>query len=141
VVSHPLRNIVLPKPSLFSEVTDVLTDKFVQRRDARKRSGLLCCPTHCLLTLEHQAVFDNALDLARLKGVSDVRLKTRLWQWRVENDLTLQEEADLTGMSISYLSRLERGLRQASPKTKVLLARRLGVGVRDLFDVEPVEES
>ncbi len=39
------------------------------------------------------------------------------------------------------VSRLERGQRNASPRLKVLMARRLGVAVGDLFEVEPIEDD
>jgi hypothetical protein len=37
------------------------------------------------------------------------------------------------------LSRLERGQRQLRPMTKVHMARRLGVEVQVLFEVDPIE--
>lgn len=67
-------------------------------------------------------------------------LKTRLRLWRIDNGYTQEEIADLAGISEAYLSRLERGERQIAPKTKVQVARRLGVRVSDLFDSEPLEE-
>lgn len=66
-------------------------------------------------------------------------LSNRLRQWRVDTGLTLQEVADLTGVSVSMLSRVERGQKHLSPQTKVRVARRLGVRVADLFDVEDPE--
>lgn len=63
---------------------------------------------------------------------------SRLRTWRLQQQLTLQEIADLTGVSQPMLSQVERGLRELAPLTKVKVARRLGVPVRDLFDVEPV---
>jgi Predicted transcriptional regulators len=53
--------------------------------------------------------------------------------WRLENGLTLQEVSDLSGISASMISRVERGQSQLSPLAKVRLARALGVRVRDLF--------
>jgi transcriptional regulator with XRE-family HTH domain len=46
--------------------------------------------------------------------------------------------ADLTGLSKSMLSRVERGERELAPMTKVRVARRLGVRVSDLFTVEEI---
>ena len=66
-------------------------------------------------------------------------LDSRLRQWRVDNGLSLQELSDLTGLSVSGLSRLERGERQPRPLTRVKIARRLGVTVAELFEVEPIE--
>ncbi len=66
---------------------------------------------------------------------------TRLRRWRSSAGWTLQELADVVGCSTSMLSRLERGQRNASPRLKVLMARRLGVAVGDLFEVEPIEDD
>ena len=54
---------------------------------------------------------------------------------------SLAECADLSGLSAPMWSRAERGERTFSPTTKVAIARRLGVPVRDLFDVEELEEA
>ncbi len=61
---------------------------------------------------------------------------TRLREWRVHQGLTLDEVADVTGMSKSMLSRAERGERHLAPLTRIQMARRLHVPVRDLFEVE-----
>jgi transcriptional regulator with XRE-family HTH domain len=66
--------------------------------------------------------------------VSDV---TRLGRWRAQVGLTLEEVADLTGVSKAMLSRAERGERRLAPLTRVKIARRLGVPVRRLFDPDP----
>jgi transcriptional regulator with XRE-family HTH domain len=66
---------------------------------------------------------------------------TKLHAWRVTQGWSLQETSDVTGCSISFLSRAERGLRNVSPATRVLIARRVGAGVADLFEVEPVDED
>ena len=68
-------------------------------------------------------------------------LDNRLRQWRVDNGLSLRELSDLTGLSVSGLSRLERGKRQPRPLTRVKIARRLGVTVGELFEVEPIKED
>lgn len=68
-------------------------------------------------------------------------LTNRLRLWRVDAGLTLDEVADLTGMSKAMLSRAERGERQLSPMAKVKLARRLGVRVGELFEPEPILEE
>jgi transcriptional regulator with XRE-family HTH domain len=66
---------------------------------------------------------------------------TKFRKWRIDNELTLEELSDLTGYSTAMLSRVERNQRQLSPLARVRVARRLGVRVRDLFDVEEVEED
>lgn len=65
----------------------------------------------------------------------------RLRTWRAENDVSLAEAADLTGFSEAHLSRIERGLRSPSPRARVVIARRLGARVGDLFDPEPVDDD
>lgn len=62
-----------------------------------------------------------------------------LRKWRTGQGLTLGEVADLTGFSISMLSRVERGERGLSPRAKVLIARRLEVPIRELFEPESVD--
>jgi transcriptional regulator with XRE-family HTH domain len=66
---------------------------------------------------------------------------TKLRSWRESADLSLGEVGGLTGVSIAMLSRLERGQRRASPRLKVQMARRLGVQIPDLFEVEPLVEE
>lgn len=64
------------------------------------------------------------------------RLKNKLRLWRARHGLTLQEVADLTGVSVAMLSRVERGERQFHPLTKVRVARCLAVPVGELFEVD-----
>lgn len=66
-------------------------------------------------------------------------MATKFHQWREEVGWSLKEVAALTGLSESVLSRLERGQRNLRPATKVLVARRLGVSVGALFEVQGVE--
>jgi transcriptional regulator with XRE-family HTH domain len=68
----------------------------------------------------------------------DERLTNRLRLWRAKQGLSLQEIADLTGYSVSMLSRAERGERVFSPMARVRIGRCLGVRLGDLF--EPDEE-
>ena len=60
----------------------------------------------------------------------------RLRAWRTSRGLTLGDEADLTGLDVGFLSRLERGEREASPMTKVRIARGLGVRINEIFEPE-----
>lgn len=69
------------------------------------------------------------------------RLKNRLRVWRIEAGWTLEEMADLTGYSVSQLSRAERGERNLSPAAKVRISRCLGVPIRDLFELDLDEEA
>ena len=50
--------------------------------------------------------------------------------------LTLEEVGDLTGYSVSMWSRVERSERAFAPDAKILIARRLGVLIRELFPLE-----
>jgi transcriptional regulator with XRE-family HTH domain len=68
------------------------------------------------------------------------RLKNRLRLWRLANGYTLEEVADLTGYSVSMLSRAERGERVFSPNAKIRVARCLGVRIAELFEVEQLAE-
>jgi transcriptional regulator with XRE-family HTH domain len=69
-----------------------------------------------------------------------MRLKTfnRFRRWRLANELTLAEVADLVGISVAMVSRVERGERVLAPLTKVRVARRLGVPLRELFEPDPL---
>lgn len=61
---------------------------------------------------------------------------SRLRRWRQRQGMSLREVADLTGVSESMLSLVERHLRALSPISKVRLARLLRVRVRDLFEID-----
>ncbi|MFN2488793.1 MAG: helix-turn-helix domain-containing protein [Actinomycetota bacterium] len=61
---------------------------------------------------------------------------SRLRTWREDRGWTLDEVAGLSGLSPSGWSRLERGERGTSPAMKVLIARRLGARVDELFEVD-----
>jgi transcriptional regulator with XRE-family HTH domain len=75
-----------------------------------------------------------------VRSIADT-LRNRLRLWRVDNGLSIHELSDLTGLSTPFLSRVERGERQLAPLTKARVARCLGVPIRDLFDVEEIEED
>ncbi len=64
---------------------------------------------------------------------------TQLQAWREQAGFTQTECAELTGYSTAMWSRAERGERVFSPQAKVLIARRLGVRVGEIFPVEPAE--
>ncbi|MBA2312414.1 MAG: helix-turn-helix transcriptional regulator [Actinobacteria bacterium] len=68
-------------------------------------------------------------------------MSSKLLGWRRAEGFSQPEVSGLTGVSVAMLSRLERGQRQASPRLKVRMARRLGVPVSDLFEVEPLAEE
>jgi transcriptional regulator with XRE-family HTH domain len=65
---------------------------------------------------------------------------TKLRRWRQNAGFSLDEVADLVGIEASGWSRVERGERPLRPATKVAVARRLGVKVRELWDLEPIAD-
>ena len=66
---------------------------------------------------------------------------SRLRSWRERERLTLADMGALTGYSASMLSLVEGGKRRLSREGKVMLSRRLGVPLRDLFAVEQVTDE
>jgi transcriptional regulator with XRE-family HTH domain len=66
---------------------------------------------------------------------------TKLKAWRTTEGFSLSELSGVTGVSVAMLSRAERNQRRFSARAKVQMARRLGVTVGELFDVEPIEDD
>lgn len=64
---------------------------------------------------------------------------SKLKDWRLLEGLSLEEVSALTGVSVGQLSKVERGLANMAPLTRVQVARRLGVPLRELFDVPALE--
>ena len=58
----------------------------------------------------------------------------RLRVLRVERSLTQEQFAELIGISIDFLSVIERGLRSPSFEKIELIAKRLDLEPKDLFD-------
>ena len=70
-----------------------------------------------------------------------MRLKDRLREIRTTRDLTLKNLAEATGLSVSYLSDIERGRTNPSLKTVEALADALDITVQTLLTgVEFVDE-
>lgn len=67
------------------------------------------------------------------------RVGVRLRAARQERGLTLEELASAAGMSVSTLSRLESGKRQASLELLLPLTRRLGIRLDDLVSHETAD--
>lgn len=63
-----------------------------------------------------------------------VLVGARVRSLRTRQNLTLKDVADRTGVSVSMLSMLERGVATASVGTLVSVASALGVHMYDLFD-------
>jgi transcriptional regulator with XRE-family HTH domain len=81
------------------------------------------------------------MDLVTRSHTDPVTLDNRLRLWRAEHGLTEQEVADLAGLSEAMVSRVERGQRRLAPLTRARVARRLGVRIADLFDVEAADDE
>jgi len=58
----------------------------------------------------------------------------RLRQLRRQNDLTQEQLAEVTGISVDMLSNIERGVNAPSFETMEKLATAFKVRVRDFFD-------
>lgn len=56
----------------------------------------------------------------------------RIREWRKERKITLERLAELTGLSISYISRMEKGGREVSLKNLTKISTALRVPARDL---------
>ncbi len=62
----------------------------------------------------------------------------RFRQLRLASGLTQEELADQSGLQLSQISRIERGIINTSLSTIFVLARTLNVDVRELFDFSTV---
>lgn len=60
-------------------------------------------------------------------------MESALRAYRKRNGWRLRDVGGLTGMSVSELSRVERGQRSLTPRQKVQVARDLGADVAVLF--------
>ncbi len=65
---------------------------------------------------------------------------TRFRQWRINAGLSVMEVADAVGLSREQVHRIEAGRSKPPLRTKVLIARRLDCRLRDLFEVEDLED-
>jgi transcriptional regulator with XRE-family HTH domain len=62
---------------------------------------------------------------------------TRLKTIRLERKLTQEEFAELIGISVDFLSLIERGINAPSFEVLERMAKRLHLQVRELFDFVP----
>ena len=69
------------------------------------------------------------------------RIGGQIRRLRAARGLKLQDVADRTGVSVSMLSMLERGVAGGSIGTLVAVSSALGVHMSDLFEQEPEEKS
>lgn len=63
----------------------------------------------------------------------DKKTDNRIREWRTERDLTIEQLAEATGLSVSYVSRLESGERNLSVRNMNLFAHALNVEPKDLL--------
>ncbi|WP_326565205.1 cupin domain-containing protein [Amycolatopsis rhabdoformis] len=70
----------------------------------------------------------------------DRLIARKLQQLRTDRGLTLTHLAELTGISVAHLSRLERGERQPSIGSLLQLARTYGISIGKLVSDQPDEE-
>jgi transcriptional regulator with XRE-family HTH domain len=68
-------------------------------------------------------------------------MPSSLREWRERQGWTLAEVSGLTGVSVSHLSLIERGQREAPPRLRVLIARGIGATVSDLFPLAETEDA
>jgi transcriptional regulator with XRE-family HTH domain len=70
--------------------------------------------------------------------MSDLKTKfgKKLRQIRRQRDLTQEQLSASTGISVEFLSNLERGINAPSFETLEKLAVNLGVSVKDFFDFD-----
>jgi transcriptional regulator with XRE-family HTH domain len=73
---------------------------------------------------------------------ADASLGRRLRVLRKAGGLSLQQVAGRTGLSIGYLSQVERGVSSASVRALAIIAEGLGVGLAGLFSTQaPSDEA
>jgi phage repressor protein C with HTH and peptisase S24 domain len=92
----------------------------------------------CQLAICHLAVA-NFCHLA-----NNLPMANRIREIRRAKDITLESLAEETGISTSYLSRIEGGSRKASLENLIRIARALGSEPEDLsdeFDIEDIEHA
>lgn len=70
-----------------------------------------------------------------------VRVGARIRSLRLRQSLKLKDLSERTGLSVSMLSMLERGVSSASVGTLVSVASALGVHMRDLFEGAADQQS
>lgn len=61
------------------------------------------------------------------------KVTTALREWREHRGWTLAEVSGLTGVSVSHLSLIERGLRDPPPHLKIAIARGIGAAITEVF--------
>ena len=73
--------------------------------------------------------------------IIEAEIGTRIRQYRLQNDFTLQELADRTGYSKGYLSKVEKSDKAPPVATLSVIARELGVSVSVILGEETMNDS
>jgi transcriptional regulator with XRE-family HTH domain len=68
-------------------------------------------------------------------------LSNRLRDYRDREGWSLVDASGLTGYSVPFLSRVERGERNLTPAGRVHVARCFGCRVEDIFDPPVIEDE
>lgn len=63
--------------------------------------------------------------------------ETKFQKWLVNEGFNIEDVADLTGLSSSYLSMIASGRREIGPALKKKIASRLRCRIRDLWEPPP----
>src|SRR5690349_15378279 len=103
--------------------------------------------THCVLSDYVCQMVDRESSLRQNRGAEMVNDRTnshafwRLKRLRELKGTTLEQLADRTGLTKSYLSKVERGISVPSIAAALKLADAFGVGVGELFGVDSKAED
>ena len=73
--------------------------------------------------------------------IIEAEIGKRIHQYRLQNNLTLQELADKTGYSKGYLSKVEKSGKAPPVATLSVIARELGVSVSVILGEEAMDDS
>ena len=87
----------------------------------------------CNKMKEHSSLDMNQNLQKRVEAVA-LQLGLRLREARQEKRITLNTLSRETGLSVSFLSRLERGETSASIASLIIIATTLGISLNDFFD-------
>lgn len=69
--------------------------------------------------------------------MEDINIGNKLKQFREEKNLTLKQVSAMTGLSISFISQVERGLVDPSWSSLKKITAALNIKLRNLFDETP----
>lgn len=84
-----------------------------------------------------KSCYDNFVKCCRhyLRGVDMAKIIMHLRQFRRARNLTTRSLENISEISHTQISRIERGSESPTLKTLLKLSTALGVGLKDMFDV------